>query len=167
MIVSKHTTNQLSMHDVCIFLLCFSKESYRRNWIDNVIFPLKSKGCHNAKFVIAGGTGGCRNDNLLCHQRRQSWPLRQLLVFSVLYSGYLNRKMTPIRAHDLCTTGRYLGHGLITRSRSRMSLLIHVLETPVSGTDVLVDMHISFWWYTSVSSWFQPVYRPTRSTWTL
>ena len=28
---------------------------------------------HNTNFVIAGGTTGCHNDNLWCHQRWQSW----------------------------------------------------------------------------------------------
>ena len=28
---------------------------------------------HDANFVITGGTGGCQNDNLQCHQWWQSW----------------------------------------------------------------------------------------------
>ena len=27
--------------------------------------------CHNEKFVITGGTGGCLKDNLQCHRWRQ------------------------------------------------------------------------------------------------
>ena len=32
----------------------------------------KTKSCLDANFVIAGGTGGCRNHNLQCHQWRQN-----------------------------------------------------------------------------------------------
>ena len=30
---------------------------------------LKTEGCHDANFVITGGTWGCHYDNLQCHQR--------------------------------------------------------------------------------------------------
>ena len=33
---------------------------------------LKNKSCHNASFVVTGGTAGCFY-NLRCHQQRQSW----------------------------------------------------------------------------------------------
>ena len=36
-------------------------------------FPLKTKSCHNANFVITGGTIGCHNNNLQCPQWQQSW----------------------------------------------------------------------------------------------
>ena len=32
------------------------------------IQSLKPESCHDAKFVVTGGTGGCRYDNLRCHQ---------------------------------------------------------------------------------------------------
>ena len=35
--------------------------------------PLKTQGCHVVNFVVTDGTGGCRHDNLRCHQWRQSW----------------------------------------------------------------------------------------------
>ena len=35
---------------------------------------LKTESCHNANFfVVIGGTGGCRDDNLRCHKGRQMW----------------------------------------------------------------------------------------------
>ena len=34
---------------------------------------LELKTCHDANFVIIGGTGICHKDNLWCHQWRQSW----------------------------------------------------------------------------------------------
>ena len=34
---------------------------------------LKTKSCRNANFDVIGGTVGCHNDNLRCHQWRQSW----------------------------------------------------------------------------------------------
>ena len=34
---------------------------------------LKTKSCRNANFDVTGGTVGCHNDNLRCHQWRQSW----------------------------------------------------------------------------------------------
>ena len=36
-------------------------------------WPLKTENCHDANFVITGGTGGCHYDNLQCHQWWQSW----------------------------------------------------------------------------------------------
>ena len=29
----------------------------------HVIYTLKTESCYNTKFVVTGGTGGCRNDN--------------------------------------------------------------------------------------------------------
>ena len=43
---------------------------------------METKSCHNANFVITGGTTGCHN-NLWCHQW---WQSHQLLVFSVFAS---------------------------------------------------------------------------------
>ena len=34
---------------------------------------LKTKNCHDANFFVTVGTGFCPNDNLRCHQWRQSW----------------------------------------------------------------------------------------------
>ena len=34
---------------------------------------LKTKSCRNANIDVTGGTVGCHNDNLRCHQWRQSW----------------------------------------------------------------------------------------------
>ena len=34
---------------------------------------LKCESHNDANFVLTGGTGGCRYDNLRCHQRPQSW----------------------------------------------------------------------------------------------
>ena len=36
-------------------------------------WQLKIQSCHDANFVVTGGTGGCRYDNIRCHQWRQSW----------------------------------------------------------------------------------------------
>ena len=36
---------------------------------------LKSESCHDANFAITGDTGGCHNNNVQCHQWRQSWHL--------------------------------------------------------------------------------------------
>ena len=33
----------------------------------------KANSCHDANFVITGGTKGCHHDNLWCHQWWQSW----------------------------------------------------------------------------------------------
>ena len=32
-----------------------------------VVPALKTESCHDANFVITGGTGGCHTDNLQCH----------------------------------------------------------------------------------------------------
>ena len=45
---------------------------------------LKMKHHHDADFVVTGGTGGCRNDNLQCHQWWQSWHHNNS-QFSILY----------------------------------------------------------------------------------
>ena len=34
---------------------------------------LKIGSCHNFNFVVTGGTTGCHNGNLRCHQRQQIW----------------------------------------------------------------------------------------------
>ena len=34
---------------------------------------LKTESCHNANFVVTGGTVSCHKDNLRCRQWRQSW----------------------------------------------------------------------------------------------
>ena len=37
-------------------------------------FPYQDvMNCRDGNFVVTGGTGGCRDDNLRCHQWRQSW----------------------------------------------------------------------------------------------
>ena len=36
-------------------------------------FKLKMECCHDANFVVSGGTTGCPCDNRWCHQLRQSW----------------------------------------------------------------------------------------------
>ena len=33
----------------------------------------KTWSCHNAHFVVIGGTAGCHNDNMQCQRWRQSW----------------------------------------------------------------------------------------------
>ena len=35
-------------------------------------YKLKTESCYSANFVVSGGTAGCDNDNLRCHQWRQS-----------------------------------------------------------------------------------------------
>ena len=44
---------------------------------------LKTKSCQFDNFVVIGGTVSCRDDNLRCHQRRQSCQIDDIL-FSVL-----------------------------------------------------------------------------------
>ena len=44
--------------------------------------PLKTKGCQFDNFVVTGDTVSSRNDNLRCHQRRQSLQIDNLM-FSV------------------------------------------------------------------------------------
>ena len=42
-------------------------------WLAIGQVSVKTKSCHDANFVIIGGTTGCRYDNLWCHQWWQSW----------------------------------------------------------------------------------------------
>ena len=45
-------------------------------WIAPMLSPVpspKTAICHDANFVVTGGTVGCHNDNLRCRQWRQSW----------------------------------------------------------------------------------------------
>ena len=37
------------------------------------MYTLKSEIDHDSTFAVAGGTTGCRNDNLWCRQWRQNW----------------------------------------------------------------------------------------------
>ena len=50
--------------------------------------PLKIKCWYNANFVVTGGTAGCLNDNLQCHQWPQSWHYDNS-QFSVSTKQYL------------------------------------------------------------------------------
>ena len=45
----------------------------RVNEISLIGPPLKKQSCHDANFVVTGGTGGCCYDNLWCHPWRHSW----------------------------------------------------------------------------------------------
>ena len=54
---------------------CWQKEQH---WYlqEYVLKPTakKTERWHDVNFVVAGGTGGCRYDNLRCRHWRQSWP---------------------------------------------------------------------------------------------
>ena len=51
---------------------------------------MKSEGRKDANFVVTGSTGGCHNDNLRCHQWRQSWHLDNS-QFSVMLMQFTRR----------------------------------------------------------------------------
>ena len=44
-----------------------------KNKMDAHSFLIKTRCCHDANFVVTGGTVGCRYDNLRCRQWRQIW----------------------------------------------------------------------------------------------
>ena len=50
-------------------------------WL-NLMTHSPPESCHNANFVITGGTGGCHYDNLWCHQWWQKLASWQLSIFS-------------------------------------------------------------------------------------
>ena len=63
------------MHAI-IFQICHPMSVDYHKW------PLKTKDCQFDNFVVTGCTISCHNDNLRCHQSRQSCQIDNLL-FSV------------------------------------------------------------------------------------
>ena len=61
-------------------------------WNMSKLWSLKTKSCHDANFVITGGTAGCHYDNLQCHQLRQSWYYDEsvFIVFTNIFCAYID-----------------------------------------------------------------------------
>ena len=57
------------------------------------IIPMSSASCHNANFVITGGTGGCHKDNLQCHQWWQSWHHNNSRFSVFIFIKYVTHKI--------------------------------------------------------------------------
>ena len=105
---------------------------------------LAIEGCHNVNFVVTGGTGGCRYDNLRCHQWRQIRFSSNVVIWLTLLSLVVSDVvvMTPYGTTSDNKVGMMTTHGFQWYSHHNIQWIVcgmFATDLILTHTDCDVD----------------------------
>ena len=116
----------------------------RISWMNPIDSTLKIKGCHNANFIVNGGTVGYYNDNIWCPQWRQNGIMTILCFhgrnYRKLFASYLAIISTLQPAQPIQNS--------VSKQTKHIYIYIHILlsvlvfkcaKTPAARIHLIVD----------------------------